>query len=257
MTDEQVFAICYANATNRYVCQHLDGVTMDLCVSILMELDANEFKEINPDAEFDFLCLPIPYDKIAGFDGAGQTNYSPNVQKEFDKLLDLINKEGTNKEYSYALIGLQEENEKYSGIYSMNVGSSQSVEYDWNRIQEFLQSDQKNVNFSIFHTHPKAISEQHNTLFNKHQEIFEEFGVRPDGLNISLSDIYANQYLDMLCAKYGRDDITCESTILMHDGALISFATKNGVELTGQQYFEKNKQNDQQASKSSESSLKL
>ena len=36
----------------------------------------------------------------------------------------------------------------------------------------------------------------------------------------------------MLCKKFGRDEITPESTVLMHDGTLISFSTKNGVELT-------------------------
>ena len=83
---------------------------------------------------------------------------------------------------------------------------------------------------SIFHTHPKPI--KHNTLYNKYKEILEKFGVKPDGLNLSLSDIYANQYLDMLCKKYNKNDILPQSTILMHDGTLISFSTKNGVHLT-------------------------
>ena len=36
----------------------------------------------------------------------------------------------------------------------------------------------------------------------------------------------------MLCKKFKKENIIPESTILMHDGTLISFSTKNGVELT-------------------------
>lgn len=61
MTEQQAFSICSANATNKYICQHLDEKTLDLCIEMLLKLDANEFKEINPRAEFDFSCLPIPY----------------------------------------------------------------------------------------------------------------------------------------------------------------------------------------------------
>lgn len=241
MTEEQMLNICSANPTNRYICQHLDDKVMDMCMDMLLKLDANDFKEINPDAEFDLTCLPIPYDKINKDSQARQTTYSPRVKQEFEKLLNLINKEGTNKEYSYILAGLKEDKENYTDFSPMLIGTNQAVDYDWKRIKIFLKEDLKDINFSIFHTHPKAIREEHKTLYNEHKEIFEEFGVKPDGLNLSLSDIYANQYLDMLCKKYGKD-ITPESTVLMHDGTLISFSTKDGIKLTSEQNFEQNKQ---------------
>lgn len=246
MTEEQMLNICSANPTNRYICQHLDDKVMDMCMDMLLKLDANDFKEINPDAEFDFTWLPIPYDKINKGSQAKQTTYSPNVKQEFEKLLNLINKEGTNKEYSYMLEGLKEDEESYTDFSPMLVGTNQAVDYDWERIEKYLKKDLKIVNFSIFHTHPKAIGEEHKTLYNEHKEIFKEFGVKSDGLNLSLSDIYANQYLDMLCQKYGRDDIACESTVLMHDGTLISFSTKNGVELTSEQKVELIKEKDEE-----------
>lgn len=242
MTEEQMLNICSANPTNKYICKHLDDKTMDLCMDMLLKLDANDFKEINLDAEFDFTWLPIPYDKINKDSQARQTAYSPKVEQEFEKLLNLINKKGTNKEYSYILSGLKKNKKIYTKFSPMCVGTNQAVDYDWKKIEKDLQNNSNDINYSIFHTHPKAIGEEHKTLYNKHKEIFEQFGVKPDGLNLSLSDIYANQYLDMLCQKCGRDNITCESTVLMHDGTLISFSTKNGVKLTSEHKIELNEE---------------
>lgn len=245
MTEEQMLNICSANLTNRYICEHLDDKTMDMCMDMLLKLDANDFKEINPNAEFDFSWLPIPYDKINKGSQAKRTTYSPKVKQEFEKLLKLINEEGTNKEYSYMLVGLKEDCETYTDFSPMLIGSNQAVDYDWKKIEVFLKGDLQDINFSIFHTHPKAIGEEHKTLYNKYKMIFKEFGVKPDGLNLSLSDIYANQYLDMLCQKCERGNLTCESTVLMHDGTLISFSTKNGVELTGEQKLELKKEKEE------------
>lgn len=58
MAEEQMFKIRAATPTNRYICQHLDEKTLDLCIEMLLKLDANDFKEINPSAKFDFSCLP-------------------------------------------------------------------------------------------------------------------------------------------------------------------------------------------------------
>lgn len=58
MAEEQMFKICTATPTNRYICQHLDEKTLDLCIEMLLKLDADDFKEINPSAKFDFSCLP-------------------------------------------------------------------------------------------------------------------------------------------------------------------------------------------------------
>ncbi len=48
--------------------------------------------------------------------------------------------------------------------------------------------------------------------------------------------------LDMLCKKFGKEEIIPESTVLMHDGTLISFSTKNGVLLTSAKRLKLNKQ---------------
>lgn len=50
----------------------------------------------------------------------------------------------------------------------------------------------------------------------------------------------------MLCKKFGRDEITPESTILMHDGTLVSFSTKNGIRLTSEHKLVLNKQDEEQ-----------
>lgn len=239
MTEEQIFAICSANPTNRYICRHLDEKTLGLCLDMLLQLNADDFKEINANAEFDFSCLPIP---CANLESAKQQhpNFSHEVKQELDKLLKAINTEGTNLEYSYLLTGSCENN-SYTNFEPMKVGLSQTVEYDWQKIEEYIKQCDKDDKLSIFHTHPKPIKQQHNTLYNQNREKLEKFGVKPDGLNLSLSDIYANQYLDMLCKKFGKEDITPESTVLMHDGTLISFSTKNGVKLTSEHKLVLNK----------------
>lgn len=236
-----MIAICSANPTNRYICQHLDDKTLDLCMEMLLKLDANDFREINPNAEFDFSCLPIPYNLLDNANQEKGTIVSPQVKHELIQLLGAINREGTNLEYSFLLTG-SKGNNIYSSFEPMNVGLSQTVAYDWKRIEEYIKQCDKNTILSIFHTHPKPIGQQHNTLYNKHKDILEKFGVKPDGLNLSLSDIYANQYLDMLCKKYGREDIIPESTVLMHDGTLVSFSTKKGVRLTSENKLTLNKQ---------------
>lgn len=247
MTEEQMFKICTATPTNRYICQHLDEKTLDLCLDILLKLDADDFKEINPSAEFDFSCLPIPYSNLESAQHEGQhSKFSTEVKQELDKLLKSINIEGTNLEYSYLLTGPRENN-IYNNFEPMKVGMLQTVEYDWQRIEEYIKQCDKDIKLSIFHTHPKPIKQQHNTLYNKHKETLEKLGVKPDGLNLSLSDIYANQYLDMLCKKFGKEEIAPESTVLMHDGTLISFSTKNGVRLTSEHKLVLNKQDEEQS----------
>ncbi len=247
MTEEQMFKICSATPTNRYICQHLDEKTLDLCIEMLLKLDADDFKEIDSNAEFDFSCLPIPYSNLeSAQQDRQQPTFSTEVKRELDKLLNAININETNLEYSYLLTG-SSKNNIYTNFKPMKVGMSQSVEYDWQRIEDFLKQCDKDFILSIFHTHPKPINQQHNTLYNKHKETLEKFGVKPSGLNLSLSDIYANQYLDMLCKKFGRDEITPESTVLMHDGTLISFSTKNGVKLTSEHKLVLNKQDEEQS----------
>jgi len=96
----------------------------------------------------------------------------------------------------------------------------------------------------LLHTHPNPLDKQHNTLYNKYPEKLSVLGVQPNGLNISLADIYAGQYLQMLVEKHGKE-IDTESTILMFDGTLISFSTNKGITLTNEVQIEKIEQQEQ------------
>ncbi len=117
-----------------------------------------------------------------------------------------------------------------------------SCSYNWGKIEILLKKikevDKNNFTIAIFHTHPNLFGEKYGTLFEKHEEKYKELGIQPNGLNISLADIYANMYLDMLLKKYCLPQVA-ESIILMHDGRVVSFNTKNGINLTGNDTLEK------------------
>ncbi len=244
MTIEEVVKIAQATKTNKFIMKHLDEDTIFMIVRIMESLDANDFKEINPDAEFEFNDIPIPYKKLSK-QTETQLSFSKDLQDYLKEVLKDINKEGTNKEYPY-MVRSDENSDEYSKLKSFIRGTSQTCKYDWAFIEEYIKGADKKINISLLHTHPNPLDEQHKTLYNKYAETLSKFGVEPNGLNISLADVYAEQYLEMLIAKYGKE-ITANSTILMHDGSLISFSTKSGLALTGEQKFEisKNKENNQ------------
>ena len=245
MTIEEVIKIAQATKTNKFIMKHLDEDTILMIVQIMEGLDANDFKEINPDAEFEFNDIPIPYKKLSK-QTETQLSFSNDLQDYLKQVLKGINKEGTNKEYPY-IIRSDENSFEYSKLYEFEVGSSQKCDYDWEYIENYITDNpNKNINISLLHTHPNPLNTKQRTFYNKYPEILSKFGVEPNGLNISLADVYAEQYLEMLIEGHGAN-MSASSTILMHDGTLISFNTKNGLCLTNEQKFEnsRSKENNQ------------
>lgn len=238
MTDEQILDICTANKNNVLAYHGLDNKTQEMCLSMLMALDANEFKEFNKDAEFEFLDLPVPIAQLDATSASAAT-FTPDIQDDMNKLLILINKEGTNLEYPFVLSGEKEGEAKYDRFEYIPQGGSmgelqtQSVSWDNQKLNEKLREVENGGSFSLFHTHPKPIDQQHKTLYNQHQELFAQFGVKPDGLNLSLADVAGVAAIDQYFKQVGKD-VVPESTILMHDGSLVSFSTRDGLKLTSQ-----------------------
>ena len=238
MTEEQMLNICSANDTNLFIYASLDKETRKLCEDMLLKLDANDFKEINPDAVFDFTWLPIPYDKLEKSTQDNQITYGSNVQQEFKNLFKNINKKGTNREYPYVFYD-QKEGKEENEIHKMANGDSEKCDYDWEWIRNFVK-EHKGTNMTLFHTHPNPLGKQQKTLFNKYSEELREFGVKPNGLNLSLSDIYAQMYLEMIISA-NNPNLTSQSLVLMHTGELVAFSTKNGVKLEHYKKLEQNK----------------
>lgn len=238
MTDEQILGICMANQNIILAYYGLDDKSRDRCFDMLMELDANEFKEFNENAKFSFLDLPVPISQI-GRASVKEPSIAPDIQDDLNKLLKLINQEGTNLEYPFVLSGDGESDEKYTRFEYIPEGGStgelqkQSVSWDNKRLNEKLREVKNGGSFSLFHTHPKPIDQQHKTLYNEHQELFDKFGVKPDGLNLSLADVAGVAAIDRYFTQVGKD-VVPESTILMHDGTLVSFSTRGGLQLTSQ-----------------------
>ena len=230
MTFDEVVKILYNNPTNIYICQHLDDKTLDYVMQVLEKLPANDFKELNQNAKFDLLDLPIPYQNLQKSELKSCT-FSPEINKQFSNLMDLINKENTNIEYPFLFAGYENE---YTGFEQFPNGKKQECVYDWTYIENVIKQSNGKINLSLFHTHPNPLNEQHETLFNKYPDELSKLGVKPNGLNISLADVYAEQYLENLVQKYQKD-ISCESSILMHDGTLICFSSQNGLVLTNEQ----------------------
>ena len=236
MTEADILKIASANATNRYISQHLDGLTTMFILELMENLDANDFKEINPDGQFEFNDIPIPYGMLTKARTPKQ-EISEKVKNRMSEVLSLINENRTNLEFPF-LLESSANSQEYSILLPFSSGGSQSCSYDWKMIEKKIAESEGRTKMSLLHTHPNPLGTKHQTLFNKYPEIMAKMGVKPDGLNISIADIYAQQYLEMLVEKYGKD-IETESTILMHDGKLISFETKDGVKLTSQQEIEK------------------
>ncbi len=216
---------------NYIIVQRLDDGTLDFVMETLLKLPAEEFKEINPDAHFDFTDLPIPIEILSKSETEKGARFSPEIEKEFSKLLADINTEGKNREYPYAF-GAKKDG-PFDKMKRMPLGESQTCQYDWKWIEQELISQNLVDDAIIFHTHPKPIGKPHDTLYTKYPEILGEMGVKPDGLNLSMSDLIVNMRMDQLIKQSGHD-MTAQSYVLMHDGNLVGFSTANGVKLEEQ-----------------------
>lgn len=243
MTIDEIFKIANANPTNKFIIQNLDDKTLEIIIAIMENIDANDFKEINKDAEFELNDIPIPYKQLTETPERN-TSYSEELHEQFLELLQKINEKDTNIEYPFVMRSL-ENNTEYSKLKSFDNRGFQSCSYDWEWIENYVKNANGKIKISLLHTHPNPLDHQHNTLFNKYSKQLSECGVQPNGLNISLADIYAGQYLQMLVDKYGKE-ISTESTILMFDGTLISFSTKNGISLTAELQIENTQQQNQE-----------
>ncbi|MEG1500098.1 MAG: hypothetical protein RR400_03430, partial [Clostridia bacterium] len=244
MEIEEIAQILNVATTNKYkflqnnlnedtrIFDLFDDKTQDIIINILEKCNAEDFKEINPKADFDFTDIPIPYQQLEKVKSdKKKSTLSPEIQAKLKDLHTQINKEGTNIEYPFLIGGAKEEKDTYSHIKSFEVKSeenaTQSCSYDWKFIEETIaKTNDIPKHYALLHTHPKAIGQEHNTLFNKYPEVLAELGVKPEGLNLSLSDILTNMFLDKLIKDNGKN-IEAESLVLMHDGSLISFSTNN------------------------------
>lgn len=236
MTQEEIREIFHYDDTHKYIYDHLDDNTLGIVIEILSKLDKQDFKEFNSNAEFDLTSVPIPYSQLASGHSQSGLEMTEEVSLEMRKLLVDINEKGTNKEYPYMFCGFTDDSAGYCAMRKMPVGDDISCDYEWKWIEKFI-IDNKDMNIALFHTHPNPLGEKQPTLFNKYPKELEALGVKPNGLNLSLSDIYAQMYLEMLINKH-NSNITAESLVLMHTGDLIAFSAQNGVQLNGSKTIE-------------------
>lgn len=241
MTVDEIKQIFAHNPTNKYIVARLDDNALGIIADILSNVDSNDFKEINPNGQFDLTDIPIPYELLDQKENAKPQQRSEEIDNEINTLLEDINKEGSNFEYPYAFNG---QNGSISNIEKMPAGERQACQYDWSYINDFIKNND-NAELNLFHTHPKPIGQEHNTLFNKYPDQLSALGVKPQGLNISVSDLYAQMYLEGLVKQSGKN-ISTQSTILMHDGALVSFSTQNGINLTENKKLERSQIKEEQ-----------
>lgn len=239
MTQEEIQQIFNFDETHKFIFNHLDDNTLGIVAEILSVVDSQDFREFNPNAQFDLTDVPIPYQQLSRNAENNGLAMTEDVKAEVDKLLLDINKAGTNKEYPYVFCGFADDKEGYCAMRKMASGDGQTCQYDWQWIEKFVKENEC-MNIALFHTHPKPIDIQQNTLFNKYPEQLSELGVKSEGLNLSLSDLYAQMYLDNLIAR-NNPSLTSQSIVLMHTGNLVAFSTQNGVNLDCHQKLEQNK----------------
>ena len=242
MTFEQIADIMEApknlktgeNMPNRYLFHTLDLDSVDLIARVMEVLPAKAFQELNADADFEIINVPLPISSLPK--GEVEVKLSEEIEGKIKNLLPLINADGTNKEYPYVFMG--ENGDILSKMHKMEVGEDESCAYDWDWIENEIATNENLTDIALFHTHPKEISTPHKTLYNKYPMELKKVGVEADGLNLSVSDIYANMYLDYLALKYDRE-IKTHSLVLMHNGKLIDFSTSDGIKLESETILNK------------------
>lgn len=249
MTQEEIKELFHYDDTHKYIYDHLDDNTLGIVIEILSVLDKQDFKEFNPNAKFDWRDIPIPHSQLTSGQSQNGLEMTEEVSLEMQKLLVDINEKGTNKEYPYMFCGFTDDSAGYCAMRKMPVGDDTSCNYEWKWIEDLIKEQKEPIHLgektlynvdmkiALFHTHPNPLGEKQPTLFNKYPKELEALGVKPNGLNLSLSDLYAQMYLEMLINKH-NSNITAESLVLMHTGDLIAFSTQNGVQLSGSKTIE-------------------
>jgi len=111
---DEAIKILTANKTNRLITENLNPEITDFIISALLELDANDFKELNPNGTFEYGDIPIPYRQLNKYQNE-QTTFSCDLQEHLEEILQSINTEGTNIEYPF-VIRSEENISEYSRI---------------------------------------------------------------------------------------------------------------------------------------------
>jgi len=247
MTIEEIKKIFTCNQTNQQLASVLNDDALGAVADVLLNVPASDFVELNPDATkkglFSLSDVPVPVDLLDKERVNEGATFSPEINVKMNQFLNDINEVGTNVEYPCALYG---ENNNYGNLHKMYKEqdieklAKQSVVYDAGWVSNFV-SKNDNCNLALMHTHPASLGKDHNTLFNKYKEQLSQLGVKPDGLNISLQDVYTQKVVEDQIKSLGKN-ISLESVILMHDGTLVSFNTKNGLTLTHESHLERQKE---------------
>lgn len=240
MTIEEIAKIIKANPTNKFIFNNLDDGTKDIIIELLTEVSPNDFKELNSSGKFEFMSLPIPYEKLK-IKSTAQNNliFSYDFTRKMKKLLSKINSENENYEYPALFYRIDTSDYKYACWEGMSDELHKThCSYNFSKIETLLNKvkDKENFAIALFHTHPNLSKEKYGTLFEKYEKEFAKLGIKPNGLNISLADIYANMYLNKMLKEHNLPQIA-ESIILMHDGKVVSFATDDGIVLTENKSF--------------------
>ncbi len=236
MTIDEMAEVIKASRTNKYIFKHLDDNGMDILIKVMELLDKNDFKEVNPNGRFTFMDIPMPYDQLNRRQAHKKREYSSTVMTEIRGLLNIINHPEKSREYPYVFSGTYDDSVTYFDIKKMQAGSSRACSYDWAWIEEHIKKTPENA-LAIFHTHPNIESKNLLTIFNAYPKL-AEVGVKPNGRNISIADLYANMYVDMLVKKYNKN-IKTESHILMYTGELVTFSTRDGIVLEDVKHIQK------------------
>lgn len=245
MDEKQFMKVVSGSAKNRALNTALSEDQILDNMSTLSLLNAEDFKEINPSAPFEYDDLPLPVGNLPTVNsGTSQENkYSRTIKKQLFKTLAEINntradqKTPTNHEHPGVLIGKKGEAATYSELKSCGKGQKQTCNYDWDEIEKIIKQTTEPTHLALFHAHPKPTEgTTHNTLFNKYPDTLKSLGVRENGLNLSLADVATLQYLNHLVSNSNKQQlITTESIVLMHNGELIGFnTTQNGLVKTSQ-----------------------
>lgn len=77
----------------------MDNNTLGIVAEILSVVDSQDFREFNPNAQFDLTDIPIPYQQLSKNSENNRLAMTDNVTEEMENLLIDINKVGTNREY--------------------------------------------------------------------------------------------------------------------------------------------------------------
>ena len=204
----------------------------DKVFNMLEKLDASQFKEINPNGKYDFTDIPLPVSYLPHGENVDKVK-TTKIENQLKDKLDLINKEGSNLEYSAVL--LADENGYCDYINASDAREKTACSWDSDIINEQLvKAKQEKKDVVLFHTHPAPLLTEFDTLYNKNKECLEKYGVKEDGLNISLADI------NVLCSLSDQvKGINTSIAILMHDGTFVEIKeSDNGIIVENQQVFE-------------------